>query len=96
MADTSKADITDLGLVVHYHAADGDDTPELVAYPLCAGMEAFAAIVARVHRGSRVDLMVLDPSRGPMPRWKVPYSSSPKPGTWSYREDYIRDRAGTS
>jgi hypothetical protein len=95
MAEHTK-DLGDLGLVVHYHAADGDDTPELVAYPLCAGMDTFAAIVARVHRGNRVDLMVLDPSRGPMPRWKVPYSSSPKPGTWSYREDNARDRTGSA
>jgi len=91
MAESGSDDIEDLGRIVHYHAADGDDTPELVAYPLCAGMDTFAAIVARVHRGQRADLMVLDPSRGPMPRWKVPYSATPKPGTWSYRaEDLTR------
>ena len=74
-----------LGRMVFYHAADGDDTPELVAYPLSSGVETFAAVVARVHRGDKVDLMVLDPSRGPMPRWKVPLSEEPAPGTWTER-----------
>jgi hypothetical protein len=82
-----KAVDPNLGRVVIYHAADGDDTPELVAYPLTAGMEAFAAVVARVHRGGRVDLMVLDPSRGPMPRWKVAFATEPKPGCWTARAE---------
>ena len=75
----------ELGEIVLYHAADGDDTPELVRYPLAAGMDTFAAIVARVHEKGVVDLMVIDPSRGPMPRWKVPYSSEARPGHWTSR-----------
>jgi hypothetical protein len=75
-----------LGDVVLYHAADGDDTPELVRYPLAAGQDTFAAIVARVHTRGVVDLMVVDPSRGPMPRWKVPWSGDAKPGHWSLKQ----------
>ena len=74
-----------LGQIVLYHAADGDDTPELVRYPLAAGQDTFAAIVARVHAQGVVDLMVIDPSRGPMPRWKVPFSEEKNPGCWSER-----------
>lgn len=76
----------DLGDVVLYHASEGDDTPELVRYPLAAGQDLFAAIVARVHPRGVVDLMVVDPSRGPMPRWKVPFAPEPKPGHWSLRD----------
>lgn len=74
-----------LGDVVLYHVKDGDDTPELVSYPLSPGIDTFAAVVARVHRGDAVDLMVVDPSRGPMPRWKVPFATEPRPGHWSLR-----------
>jgi hypothetical protein len=58
----------------------------MVRYPLAAGQEAFAAIVARVHSGGVVDLMVVDPSRGPMPRWKVPFAPEPRPGHWTLRD----------
>jgi hypothetical protein len=75
-----------LGQVVLYHLGDGDDTPELVPYPLSAGIETFAAIVARVHPHGVVDLMVIDPSKGPMPRWKIPPASDPRPGHWTPRE----------
>ena len=75
-----------LGDIVLYHAAEGDDVPELVRYPLAAGQETFAAIVARVHGGATVDVMVVDPSRGPLPRWKVPYAPVPRPGHWSRRD----------
>jgi hypothetical protein len=75
-----------LGDVVLYHAVDGDDTPEMVRYPLAAGQDTFAAIVARLHSRGVVDLMVVDPSRGPMPRWKVPFSSEPQPGHWTLRK----------
>lgn len=75
-----------LGDIVLYHAADGDDTPELVRYPLAAGQDTFAAIVARLHGRGVVDLMVVDPSRGPMPRWKVPFATEPKPGHWTSRD----------
>jgi hypothetical protein len=75
-----------LGQIVLYHCKEGDDTPELVPYPLTAGMDVFAAIVARVHGRGLVDLMVIDPSKGPMPRWKVPYSKETKPGHWSERD----------
>ncbi|HEY7411199.1 MAG TPA: hypothetical protein VII13_10680 [Vicinamibacteria bacterium] len=74
-----------LGQIVLYHAKDGDDTPELVKYPLTAGLDLFAAIVSRVHPGGLVDLMVIDPSKGPMPRWKVPQAESPREGHWSLR-----------
>ena len=74
-----------LGEIVIYLAKDGDDTPELVKYPLSAGLDRFAAIVSRVHRGNVVDLMVIDPSKGPMPRWKVPRSEVPREGHWSPR-----------
>ncbi|HET8644876.1 MAG TPA: hypothetical protein VFO85_05275 [Vicinamibacteria bacterium] len=74
-----------LGDIVIYYAADGDDTPELVRYPLAAGQDAFAAIVARVHSRGVVDLMVVDPSRGPMPRWKVPYAAEGRPGHWTLK-----------
>jgi hypothetical protein len=72
-----------LGRIVLYHATPGDDTPELVPYPLSPGIETFAAIVARVHEKKIVDLMVVDPSKGPMPRWKVPFSADPRPGHWT-------------
>lgn len=74
-----------LGKVVLYHAALGDDTPEVVPYPLSVGIDVFAAVVARVHSPEVVDLMVVDPSKGPMPRWKVHYSKDPRPGTWMER-----------
>ena len=75
-----------LGEIVLYHAKDGDDAAELVAFPLCSDMTTFAAIVTRSHFRGMVDLMILDPSRGPMPRWKVPYSTEARPGTWTSRE----------
>jgi hypothetical protein len=74
-----------LGRTVLYHASENDDVQEFVPFPLCAGVETFAAIVARVHRGGKVDVMVVDPSKGPMPRWKVPYATSPRPGHWTDR-----------
>jgi len=74
-----------LGEVVLYHAKDGDDAPELAAFPLCPDMTTFAAIVTRSHSRGIVDLMILDPSRGPMPRWKVPFSTEPRPGHWTHR-----------
>ena len=84
-ATTDKAGAA-LGQIVLYHCKEGDDTPELVPYPLTAGMDVFAAIVARLHGGGLVDLMVVDPSKGPMPRWKVPYSKQTRPGHWSERD----------
>jgi hypothetical protein len=75
-----------LGQVVLYHAAERDDAPELAAFPLSSDMQTFAAIVARVHPRGAVDLMVVDPSKGPMPRWKVPFALSPRPGHWTLRE----------
>jgi hypothetical protein len=75
-----------LGQIVLYHCKEGDDTPELVAFPLTPGMDVFAAIVARVHGRGLVDLMVVDPSKGPMPRWKVPYSSQIRAGHWTERD----------
>lgn len=75
-----------LGQVVLYHAADGDDAPELAAFPLSSNMQTFAAIVARVHPHGSADLMVVDPSKGPMPRWKVPFARTPRPGHWTVRE----------
>jgi len=84
VADPVAAEVA-LGDVVLYRAAEGDDVPELVRYPLAAGQETFAAIVARVHPGAVVDLMVVDPSRGPLPRWKVPFSPAPLPGHWTPR-----------
>ena len=74
-----------LGQIVLYHCKEGDDTPELVPFPLTAGMDLFAAIVARVHGRGLVDLMVVDPSKGPMPRWKVPYSREVRAGHWTPR-----------
>ena len=74
-----------LGQIVLYHCKEGDDTPELVRFPLTPGMDTFAAIVARVHSRGLVDLMVVDPSKGPMPRWKVPFSPGAKAGHWSKR-----------
>jgi hypothetical protein len=56
-----------------------------VRYPLAAGQDTFAAIVARVHGRGVVDLMVIDPSRGPMPRWKVPFAIEPRPGHWTLK-----------
>jgi hypothetical protein len=75
-----------LGQVVLYHAADRDDAPELAAFPLSSDMQTFAAVVARVHPRGAVDLMVIDPSKGPMPRWKVPFSPAPRPGHWTLRD----------
>ena len=75
-----------LGEIVLYHVKDGDDAPELVPFPLCPDMETFAAIVTRSHPRGTADLMILDPSRGPMPRWKVPFSAEPRPGHWTSRE----------
>jgi hypothetical protein len=76
-----------LGQIVLYHCKEGDDTPELVPFPLTAGMDLFAAIVARVHGRGLVDLMVVDPSKGPMPRWKVPYAREVRAGHWTPRND---------
>jgi hypothetical protein len=76
-----------LGQVVLYHAADRDDAPELAAFPLSPDMQTFAAIVARVHARGAADLMVIDPSKGPMPRWKVPFSPAPRPGHWTPRDE---------
>ena len=84
-----------LGEIVLYHAKDGDDAAELVPFPLCPDMTTFAAIVTRSHARGMVDLMILDPSRGPMPRWKVPFSREPRPGTWTTREGEA-NRAGAS
>ena len=75
-----------LGQIVLYHCREGDDTPELVRFPLTPGMDTFAAIVARVHSRGLVDLMVVDPSKGPMPRWKVPYAAEARAGHWSERD----------
>ena len=75
-----------LGQVVLYHAADRDDAPELAAFPLSPGVQTFAAIVARAHPRGAADLMVIDPSKGPMPRWKVPFSPVPRPGHWTPRD----------
>jgi len=75
-----------LGQVVLYHASSADDAAERTAFPLSSHMETFAAIVSRVHPQGAVDLMVIDPSKGPMPRWKVPFSISPRPGHWTVRE----------
>ena len=75
-----------LGQVVLYHAADRDDAPEQAAFPLSSDMPTFAAIVARVHPRGAADLMVIDPSKGPMPRWKVPFSPLPRPGHWTPRD----------
>jgi len=89
--ETEKADAEHpreeprLGAIVLYHIKDGDDAPELVPFPLCSDMETFAAIVTRSHARGTVDLMILDPSRGPMPRWKVPFSTAPRPGHWTSR-----------
>ena len=74
-----------LGDIVLYCPSEGDDTPELVAFPLTAGVEVFAAVVARVHPKEFVDIMVVDPSKGPMPRWKVPFSAERQPGHWMVR-----------
>ena len=75
-----------LGEIVLYHVKEGDDAPELVPFPLCPDMEIFAAIVTRSHPRGTVDLMILDPSRGPMPRWKVPFAAEPRPGHWTSRD----------
>ena len=75
-----------LGQVVLYHASDADDAAERTAFPLSSHMQTFAAIVARVHPEGAVDLMVIDPSKGPMPRWKVPFALQPHPGYWTLRE----------
>ena len=74
-----------LGEIVLYHAADRDDAPELAAFPLSSDVLTFAAVVARVHPRGAADLMVIDPSKGPMPRWKVPFSRTPRPGHWTPR-----------
>ena len=84
---TEKAADVGLGAIVLYHVKDGDDAAELVPFPLCHDMETFAAIVTRSHPRGMADLMVLDPSRGPMPRWKVPFSPEPRPGHWTARPD---------
>jgi hypothetical protein len=76
-----------LGEIVLYHAADRDDAPELAAFPLSSDVQTFAAVVARVHPRGAADLMVIDPSKGPMPRWKVPFSRAPRPGHWTPRGD---------
>ena len=81
-----KRDPAGLGEIVLYHVKEGDDAPELVPFPLCPDMESFAAIVTRNHARGTVDLMVLDPSRGPMPRWKVPHANEPRPGHWTWRQ----------
>jgi hypothetical protein len=90
MAALTVASLADahegLGEIVLYHAADQDDAAEIVAFPLCAHVSTFAAIVTRVHPGREVDLMVLDPSKGPMPRWKVRHAAAGRPGHWSYRK----------
>ena len=83
-----------LGEVVLYHAQDGDDAAELVPFPLCPDMTTFAAIVTRSHARGMVDLMILDPSRGPMPRWKVPFAPEPRPGHWSSRAGDAAGDAG--
>jgi hypothetical protein len=75
-----------LGETVLYHAATQDDAAEVVSFPLSADVDVFAAIVTRVHPRGMVDLMVLDPSKGPMPRWKVPYAEHTQPGHWSFRD----------
>ena len=75
-----------LGEIVLYHAADRDDAPELAAFPLSSDVQTFAAVVARVHPRGAADLMVIDPSKGPMPRWKVPFSRAPRPGHWTPRD----------
>ena len=75
-----------LGQVVLYHASEADDAAERTAFPLSSHMPTFAAIVARVHPQGAVDLMVVDPSKGPMPRWKVPFASAPRPGHWTLRD----------
>jgi hypothetical protein len=72
-----------LGDVVLYRAAEQDDAAEAVAFPLCAEVDTFAAIVTRVHSRGAADLMILDPSKGPMPRWKVPFAMAPRPGHWT-------------
>jgi hypothetical protein len=86
MREVAEPAETVLGQIVLYHVKEGDDAPELVPFPLCPDMETFAAIVTRSHARGMVDLMVLDPSRGPMPRWKVPFATEPRPGHWTSRE----------
>jgi hypothetical protein len=81
-----EAVLPSLGEVVLYHASAADDAAERTAFPLSSHMETFAAIVARVHPAGAVDLMVVDPSKGPMPRWKVPFAFEPRPGDWTLRE----------
>ena len=78
---------TSLGRIVLYHAKDGDDTPEVAPYPLSSEVQVFAAIVTRVYPRGLVDLMVLDPSKGPMPRWGVPETFSGQDGHWSARPE---------
>jgi hypothetical protein len=84
---TNTASDIGLGEIVLYHVKDGDDAAELVPFPLCPDMETFAAIVTRSHPRGMADLMILDPSRGPMPRWKVPFSTDPRPGHWTARDE---------
>lgn len=84
---TEKAADAGLGEIVLYHVKEGDDAAELVPFPLCHDMDTFAAIVTRNHSRGIVDLMILDPSRGPMPRWKVPFSMEPRPGHWTSRDE---------
>jgi hypothetical protein len=76
-----------LGRIVLYHAKDGDDTPEVVPYPLCSEVQVFAAIVTRVYGRGVVDLMVLDPSKGPMPRWGVHETTTGEDGHWASRPE---------
>jgi hypothetical protein len=83
--DATETAVAALGEVVLYHAKDGDDAPEVVPFPLCHDMTTFAAIVTRIHARGTADLMILDPSRGPMPRWKVPFAQDPRPGHWTSR-----------
>ena len=84
---TETSEEAGLGAIVLYHVKEGDDAGELVPFPLCHDMETFAAIVTRSHGRGIVDLMILDPSRGPMPRWKVPFSTEPLPGHWTSRDE---------
>jgi hypothetical protein len=84
---TDKAAAAALGAIVLYHVKDGDDAGELVPFPLCHDMDTFAAIVTRNHGRGIVDLMILDPSRGPMPRWKVPFATERRPGHWTSRDE---------
>jgi hypothetical protein len=78
---------TSLGRIVLYYAKDGDDTPEIAPYPLSSEVQVFAAIVTRVYGRGVVDLMVLDPSKGPMPRWAVAETATAQDGHWASRPE---------